>query len=229
MAQPCYTPPDTEQGVRYLTRHHVHFVRARDGDQHVGIPGARPLKRGWVGSMSLNASYVVVFVNPTDLLMVHVNDGNTDTFRCQVSGDSCPHLTCSAYYDSHQPYSFPWGGCARSALGQFYQSRANFERTHELCRHSSERPEDWNENYAKYPENQIQRQPHLDEITEPVTTGAVNHRIGLVADGCRKTGRGGKGDGYQEGCGVHPQHIGSGHANRRQQHRCSRIAHEFGQ
>src|SRR5690554_7151433 len=71
-------------------------------------------------------------------------------------------------------------------------------------RFSSERPEYRDEDHSQYPEDQVQRQTHLDEVHEAVAAGAVDHGIGLVAHRCGKTGGGGEGDGDEEGVGSTP-------------------------
>src|SRR5690554_4105423 len=88
----------------------------------------------------------------------------------------------------------------------------------------SERPEYRDEDHSQYPEDQVQRQAHLDEVHEAVAAGAVDHGIGLVAHRCGKTGGGGEGDGDEEGGRIHPHQLGCGHADRRQDDRRGSIA-----
>ena len=76
-------------------------------------------------------------------------------------------------------------------------------------------PENGNEDHAQNPENQVQRQADLDEVTEFIAAGAVHHGIGLIANGGCEAGRSRKRDGDQERRRVYAQHIGGRHADGR--------------
>src|SRR3546814_4082482 len=59
----------------------------------------------------------------------------------------------------------------------------------DLWLYALKRPENRDEDHAQHPEDQVKRQPDLDEVTEAIASGAVHHGVGLIAHGSGEAGR----------------------------------------